>query len=499
MNWIQNGSRVGGIVHVGFMDGMTVTLAKDLVHERVFEDRRADAMKEFPMVDCDAYHHVVPTFSATMQSFFRYCQNECPSMSPEQYEAGRRMLDHVYGHLRGTCWLWSDLMVETMMPKGTSPGRLWKKDAFCKTKQDALLCGRRLIESFWNTAHKRETPVLWSVSGKSEMLSVEKILENKVRTFVVAPVELYWYMSKLFGEMNDAIKSVVRYARLRHCVWFRGHDAIARVLNRFRFKGAGDISGFDRSLMASILKVVYEYRLTLFVREEQHIIDRVSYVYRNVVESICLLPDGTLWKLLWGNPSGSYNTTTDNMLAHVFVMGVLVWEQFNCLPRDMPFHFEAYADDHVFGCNVELTFEQRSATYRRCGLTLKVEDDIVSECVEDLTYLGFRFVNRNGVYCPVYDRSRLLSGFVRSARRWNLDVEEQRCVGFLVLSIHDPPVRHFVWKWYQTFCRENDREPIFENLADLERVMLGYESFAFSHRTEPLAIGVAVCKALYGL
>lgn len=469
---------VGGLHRVGSLPGCEVYLANELVDTR--EDPYRDVIKrEFPEVDLDAYFHCRPTFGATMKSVMRFCQNGVPDpFTPEERWAGRQMLEFVYRDLIGRSRLSCEDEVIFKMPAETSPGRLWRKAGF-RTKLEAFVSCRSLIREFWRVAHVVDMMVIWTISGKAEMLPVSKLREEKIRTFAIGPVEFYYYQAMLFSHMNEQIKSVEERVHLRPSVWFRGHNRIARYLERFKNKIAGDVTGWDRDIAAQLFKEVYDFRVRLFEETTMDLRARVEYARRKVVESLLLFPDGSLWMKMWGGPSGQLNTTTDSQLAHVFVKGIMVWKRFQCPPPEMPGSFVLYADDHVESWKDPWPFAARAVEYKRCGFTLKKDDDVESTDVSDLTFLGFRFVWKDGLYLPVMDRTRIFNAMLRPGRKLGSDVQNQRLFGFTLLSVHDAPVAKFCYGLYRDHCAEHGFEPLFYSVSSIESWVRGEEGLQF--------------------
>jgi hypothetical protein len=454
---------------------VTHSLAHSLIDRK--EDPYVEKLAQLvPEEELYKFYHCRPTYKTVMKSFKRYCQNPIPEpFTPVEIEAGNRMLDHCFGHLRGTCEPWSMERVEWEMPLLSSPGTLWKNAGF-KTKAAALAACRRLILWFIENCERLDLPVVWSVSGKAEMLSILKLLEEKIRTFVVCPVEFYVLQAMLYGEMNERIKVACDEAPLRFCAWFGGMHRLAQRLNRLRHKFAGDITGMDRCYPAALFRAWYAYRLKLMKVADP----RAHFVENRVIRSLCLLPDGSVWLKEWGNPSGHFSTTTDSSGGHIFIMGVLVYELLQEMPPSKNIDVALYSDDHVGSCAKVLPFTERSKVYARFGFELKEADDVVTEDVQDLTFLGFRFQICDQKYVPVFDRVKVANALLRPGRKVTPKIQNERLYGFLCLTIHDPVFAQFIWGEYLQHCHDNHFEPHIKSLSQLRRLMLGQEVFEFS-------------------
>lgn len=465
---------MGGLSRVGYLPGTEVFMAKELVDLREDPYRELLARK-FPEEDLDKYFHCTPTLSATLKSFKLYCQRPAPPpLTEEQKWAGNQMLEWVYRGVLGTSELWSEAKVVVTMPDETSPGRLWKRAGY-KTKLDAYASGRKLIQEFCRTAHLRDTPVVWSVSGKNEMLPLEKLNKERIRTFVVAPVEFYVLQATLCGDMNDRLKRANEKTNLVPCVWFKGHNRLAKRLLKFTHQGAGDATGYDRELLAFLFEIAYEFRKRCYRTRQLDTQSKLDYVRNTIVRSLCLLPDGSLWYKDWGNTSGQFSTTVDNEIIHVFIKGVMVWEKFQTLPPQMPGDFSLYADDHVEAWNGFWSFEERAEGYAKCGVLLKKEADIMQVGLEGITYLGFEFRRRGTLYLPVMNRARILNAVLRPGKKCSSDIQNQRLFGFVLLAVHDWPLREVMWELYLDHCVAHDFVPIVPSPEKLEKWMLGEE------------------------
>lgn len=461
------------------------------------EDLEGHPLYPSVAVDLEQHYYATPTFDATMKSFMRYSQKPVPEpFTAEELEAGWRMLDYVYGHLYSTAEQRPFYTACDAIVVDSSPGRLWKM-AGVKNKLDAYASARPMLQEFFEHAAENDYPVVWSVSGKYEMLPQSKFDANKVRTFVVAPIEFYILQESVLGDMVDKVKAVGGHCDGEPCLWFGGMNEIAEDLNRFPHKSTSDIEGMDRDFPLILMEILEEFCMKMMKDKSERTRQRVQYICKQVAHSLCLLPDGTVWMKDGGNPSGHKGTTVWNFIAHCFVIGIRVWRHFKCTPQEMPGTFHIFSDDNVESWTRPLSFEERDAIYRRCGWGLKREDDVMSKRVDGLKFLGFYFSFQNGRYEPLFDRVRLFNSIIRSSSN-KLEHQPERLLGLLVVSIFDEPVSRIVYDLYQDVCQRLNVQPAVRELRALRQMMAGKENWLLqaSRFVSPANLAFAAIPAI---
>jgi hypothetical protein len=242
---------------------------------------------------------------------------------------------------------------------------------------------------------------------KKEALPKEKILLSTGRPIIYPPLDFYILQAMYTQELDDHLKKDVPWFFCGHTPYMGGFNKLATHLNEFRFKFKGDISKMDASIGFELFRIIAEFRKACMPRECHEYID---FIYCTLASKFVVFPDSTAVHDT-RQPSGSRTTTTDDTIAHMFAILLGVLRRFQEL--DIPYRtdlvlqfcrFCSYADDHLAGTDdpVFASFQYREKFYADCGFTLKKDDDLVTNDVSDLTFLGGKFHLNNGFYVYAY-------------------------------------------------------------------------------------------------
>jgi len=203
----------------------------------------------------------------------------------------------------------------------TSCGRPYTSMGY-KTKGD-LMNDPKFYEEL-----KRDHVPIWSVCGKGEYLPKEDVLNDKLRTYFIPDLPFLVHQKMLFDDQNrimlenclDFENFWPRYGFVKQYGGF--HDLMSfHEEEGFDVHCTTDITGWDR--VNATMKKVYEQRVFFLKGNRQWppIFEKhVEYVVDNTVQPYCCLPDGSIYRRLLGNGSGSNDTTTDNCWSHVMIM-----------------------------------------------------------------------------------------------------------------------------------------------------------------------------------
>lgn len=328
------------------------------------------------------------------------------------------------------------------------PGVPWKYFGF-KTKEE-VLNHPMFAESHkqCRSGEKKYPPFV--SAGKRELLTKEEILEGKIRTFLMAPLELLLDEKWLYGEQDEAMKemnpSFIRYGINFHEGGF--DRMIKRMISDFYIEY--DVKGWDRQL--PILDFVMEFRnrcLRQAVGPEiwEEIKGTVARVTEAVVNHELLLPDGSVVRFNWGQMSGDGMTTSNNCLAHNALIFYLLIKANPKASDDEIVSQRAniYGDDQLGGfSNIFMKLREEAfvdSVYKEFGLSVKEGTWKCQETPEGMTFLGatvrsFRAKHQIW-FAPSYKRERVLSGLYISVDPLNADEELMKAFSLLELGWFD--------------------------------------------------------------
>lgn len=338
-----------------------------------------------------------------------------------------------------------------------SCGLWWKYHGF-KTKDDVLRC-----PTFWKS-HKecrngeREYPP-YSCSGKREYLSKSELLEDKIRTFLIAPLELIVDEKFLYGTQDANLKKFqpgwIRYGMNMHN---GGYDSfIRRTLSDFFVEW--DVRGWDRLL--PILRQVMQLRNECLEEalgpemwiQIRPIAERVSEA---LVNHKVLLPNGDVVQWNWSQMSGDGMTTSNNCIAHSLIFAYLLIKA-DPAASDLEILKQLanlYGDDLFAGLQNKFSkIKDESfvnAVYGEFGLgvkpgTFKCQVDPVGMSFLGATCRSF-YYRKEPFFAPSYNKDRVLAAHVSSLDPLDLDAEVMKQYSLLDIGWFDcyEPIRKYL-------------------------------------------------------
>jgi len=316
----------------------------------------------------------------------------------------------------------------SLMDLSSSPG--WPLNQKYQTKREALNMEYDLIKQI--VLHVVETGEIdyvwcgrryrccyWLTSPKEEIRSLEKLAnddktKNKIRTFMCGDIISYVVALMLYAKQNDnllAMASTDHWSAVGCSQWYGGWDVLTRILlrmgvNRFRCL---DAKHMEASFCDAIQEIVYKCR-----NGGVHGMPLAKRWYlSNIVYSMLIDVHGNLVMKTGKNPSGGFNTLTDNGLA---MMSVFLYDlSFSC--STVGELVEAYrllsvkimGDDSIFVDDTRFLDIIEHAS--EIGFNLVRE---ASGPIEDCTFLsnGFVFDKTKGCYIFKPNFDKLMSGIL---------------------------------------------------------------------------------------
>lgn len=366
-----------------------------------------------------------------------------PQVSYDQkllYGRVYRLMKRVLGpHLkRGLQW-------DPNITEEAVPGAPWKYYGF-RTKEEVL--NHPLFHQSHADCRRGDKPYPPYVSaGKREFLSKEEILEDKIRTFLMAPLELLLDEKWLYGEQDEALKEL-QPGFIRYGVNFHngGFDSMIKAAIR-AFWIEYDVSGWDRKL--PILNAVMKLRNECLEEavgpelwsELQPVARRVTNA---VVNHSLLLPDGSVVQWDWSQMSGDGMTTSNNCIAHMFItLYMLIKACPNATDEEiLDSGVNLYGDDDLAGLDEKFAAcrneEFVNSIYKEFGMMVKPGTFRCQDTPIGMSFLGatcYGFKKRGQLYfVPVYKRERVLAGLYMSTDPLNPDEELMKAFSLLEIG-----------------------------------------------------------------
>lgn len=283
-----------------------------------------------------------------------------------------------------------------------SPGLPWTKLGF-RTKMDCVNSNLYLEHRL---RHFDERVPVWTAVGKVEWLHISDLVEDKIRTFIIPPIDFLEDQKRFYQCQNRAMK-MFHWSSYGFNPYSGGVNRLAQRLLRNPIFMTYDVRGWDRVLQ--VMRTVYSMRNTYLPPEDE---DWWSWVTEHSVRAYILLANGLLIRREVGNNSGSNNTTTDNILAHTFILAFVMFLLYDgdekmvdqviaCLFGDDDVGSLPYTDK-----NVEEVLTEGFKLFK-----MELDPIRVATSLEGLEFLGFKFHRIPQGWIPVYNYERICASF----------------------------------------------------------------------------------------
>jgi len=286
------------------------------------------------------------------------------------------------------------------------------------------------LEKDWEELAREDTEwyAPWTNSLKEEIRPSEKNAANKIRTFTASPVDLTVHGNRLFADMNERMNvahtvtsSTVGFTPMRG-----GWSQLINKLRKFKKGYALDESEYDSSLRTYLMWGCAQFRWKMLRKEDQtpQNLRRLLQIYKNIVHSLIVSPEGVLVLKLQGNPSGSPNTINDNTIILRVLLNyawLTVFEDDTSYAA-MEAHtaFCLTGDDNTWSVSDEAHDKFNGKTVIEVWKTLGVtttSDTLEPRDPIDLDYLSATTVYQNGIPVPQYNYDKLMASLLYSNRQ----------------------------------------------------------------------------------
>lgn len=343
------------------------------------------------------------------------------------------------------------------MKYNTSPG--YPLNLYFKQKDNVP---EELVEQMFE---EETDEVIWQMSMKRETLPLTKILkDNKMRSFMMPPM-IFLMKQKIFcQDFNEKLKTVPysAYGFNLHNLGF--HSLISRIA-KFGHVVDYDIKYWDKRF--PLKKFCYDIRkefLNMDEREEE----LFENLRRFEEEPVVLTPEGFTYKFQVGQCSGSENTTSDNIVAHLFI----IFYEFICgwmeLYNDKPIldhilknaEIAVYSDDNIssYSENVPFMYDplKKNEIFQHFGM--KIEWDNPEKWNLSKTVIGHKFLGLevqlvDRYYVWSFDYAKILNSTVLNKNEHSAQIRVQGFVTLLSLLVFMPEYDEYR-KFIINYCEE---------------------------------------------
>lgn len=350
------------------------------------------------------------------------------------------------------------------------PGCWWKYYGF-KTKDEVLR-----HPMFWRSHNEVRNGSLpyppYSCSGKREMLSIQELLEGKIRTFLIAPLELLLDEKFLYGTQDDGLKRFqpgwIRYGMNMHDGGF--DNFIKQTISSFIVEW--DIRGWDRLL--PILQYAMQLRNECLAEAlGPDLWSQIEPIAKRVTEAVVnhsvLLPNGDVVQWDWSQMSGDGMTTSNNCICHCMIFAYLLI-QANPNATDVEIKKQLaniYGDDVLAGLDEKFQKIREesfvNSVYQQFGLSVKPGTFKCQEDPTGMTFLGATcrsfYLHGELFFAPSYNRDRILAGHVCSLNPIDADAEIMKQYSLLELGWYD--LYDEISRYIQYLLTSSHQSPVF--------------------------------------
>lgn len=283
--------------------------------------------------------------------------------------------------------------------RGSSPGFEWNKFGSTKgdvlTNEEALLKLKQRLED----PNLFETKAIFTMSLKDELRDKAAGKPKKARVFFPCELALILATVMVYGRWNDRYVNTFFDGSLGGGFLNGGTERLMEHLSEGLY-GDGDAHKFDSKQQEILRNAVYGLRDELV---SSHPLKPV--VKRLLCRPRVCTPEGQLFQLPGGNPSGSFNTLIDNSILTLIVLAYCFFRKFpNGSLQD--FYHMVTGDDYIYRTKVDISPDD----IKNYGSELGLEyDGGQRRELEGVSFCQRKFVKRGGYMVSIPDPSRFLA------------------------------------------------------------------------------------------
>jgi len=178
---------------------------------------------------------------------------------------------------------------------------------------------------YWEAISEMNAPqTIYTACLKDEIRPREKLKLEKTRVFTGSTAENSWACARLFKDQRDKMKN--SFMSTSSCIGIRQTNLdfhfVFRRLRELPNCASLDASNWDGNILADLLIRVAMLRFKWLEPEERTEQNwwRVMNLYRDTIFTRTLFPDGYVYRMDGGMPSGWGLTADDNTLMHYAIL-----------------------------------------------------------------------------------------------------------------------------------------------------------------------------------
>jgi len=292
---------------------------------------------------------------------------------------------------------------------------------------------RDFCANYWqDLASENCRPTFWTNNVKEEIRPIDKLLLNKLRTFIGGASEHVVANSQLNGDMNQKMYDSVHkhWSFVGGTKFYRGWNKMFKRVNKHPNAFELDESEYDSSLFREAMYGMMEFRWRMLhpshrTKENRN---RLRNIYRDIVDSYIITQDGDVVQKNTGNSSGSGNTINDNtvilyrLLAYAWLLlceeNKFVWSTsyYEKMRTYESFSANVEAaltgDDNTWTCSDEVVGWFNAKSVSRVWASVGVKT--TSPCyeprrLEDCRFLSASFLNVDECMVPVPEHVKVMA------------------------------------------------------------------------------------------
>lgn len=399
------------------------------------------------------YHAVRSKLSNTLDATKRYLGEDTTGMTLK-HKCALDVAKRFFSFATGTCSSehWRDC--HTKRP--AAAGHLEKSLLGCKNKGDIIDNYAAELDWYQKYAHVVDLPVLWTASGKEEILPDTKVEDGVCRTFTFPGGFYAIGTSGLYSGMKNLFKMFAMCPQWPFkvgCVFARGgFNSMVEAMEGMLVIQS-DVSKWDGSYRLHVHQFVQEV-IKLF-KEDYGDFD--DWAATKGYYSIVLLPNGQV-VLVLRKKSGDPFTSHANCIGHFLVICLWAMRVASETRQDPLVVLREcvwclYADDTMNGVPekyrefTSYEFMQKCYTYAKMAIKPPPHYTVFEGPV-GATFLGAKVKRAYGMYVPEYTKDRLLAAL--QCRRVNDEELRELMVSLMPLLRTNDDARGVVMEYLAT-------------------------------------------------
>jgi hypothetical protein len=173
-----------------------------------------------------------------------------------------------------------------------------------------------------------QMPTLWNVHEKEEIRTRTKVIINRIRTFVGSSLAFLFTCMCMFYEMNlrlyESAAKFMNWSFVGATKFYGGWNHVYRRLMKHPNAFELDETDYDCSLSQRMLETAAYIRRNFLENCSSRQWNKILNIYTEIIFSYIVTPFGDVLMKKGGNPSGSFNTITDNTIL-LYVLLSYAW------------------------------------------------------------------------------------------------------------------------------------------------------------------------------